>query len=372
MVRTASPAWYFCGIMLIFEAQMINTLRLLLLPFSLIYGLVVVLRNKCFDYGIFKSRQFDLPVICVGNLVVGGSGKTPVTEYLVDLLSGYKIAILSRGYGRETKGFILADEHATAQSIGDEPMQFYNKFPQVSVAVCEDRVKGIEQLQATHDLIILDDAFQHRWVRAGFNILLFEYTKLLHPQFLLPAGNLREPFWGYKRAQAVLVTKMPANAHPQEKMKIEGAFSETLKPAFSSLSYHNLISVFSGETMPFSVVANDTVVFLLSGIANPAPLLAYLKQHTPHVRHHDYPDHHAFNTAEITSLAQAFRQEKTVPKIIITTEKDAQRLSATGIKELLQELPIFFLPIKIEILAEDKLIFDQNIIDYVSSFTRNC
>ncbi len=350
---------------------MINTLRLLLLPFSLIYGLVVFVRNKCYDHGIFKSREFDLPVICVGNLVVGGSGKTPVTEYLVDLLPGYKIAILSRGYGRNTKGFILADQYATAESIGDEPMQFYNKFPQVTVAVCEDRVKGIGHLKATHDLIILDDAFQHRRVKAGFNILLCEYSKLLQPQFLLPAGNLREPFGAYRRAQAVLITKMPGKAHPDEKMKIDQAFKEPLKPAFSSIKYHDLISVFGAEYMPFSVVANDTVVFLLTGIANPAPLLSHIKQHTSQIRHHDYPDHHTFSKAEVAKLVNAFRQEKAVPKIIITTEKDAQRLSAIGIKDLLQDLPIFFLPIKIEILAEDKLIFDQNVINYVSSYTRD-
>ncbi|MEJ5962524.1 tetraacyldisaccharide 4'-kinase [Pedobacter immunditicola] len=357
--------------MLIFEAQMINVLRLLLLPFSLIYGLVVIIRNKCYDRGIFKSRQFNLPVICVGNLVVGGSGKTPLTEYLVSLLSNYKIAILSRGYGRNTKGFILADGNATAQSIGDEPMQFYNKFPQVTVAVCEDRVKGIEQLEASHDLIILDDAFQHRRVRAGFNILLFEYSKLLRQQFLLPAGNLREPFSGYQRAQAILVTKMPSIFQPGEKSKIEQQFAESWKPAFSGLKYNDLIPVFSGDSRPMNTVSRDTVVFLLSGIANPAPLLNYLESWSSAVLHHDYPDHHQFSTAEITKLVQEFKQEKAAKKIIITTEKDAQRLSAVDIKQLLLNLPLFYLPIKIDILEEDKLIFDQNIINYVSSYQRN-
>ena len=357
--------------MLNFEAQMINILRLLLLPFSLIYGLVVIIRNKCYDRGIFKSRQFNLPVICVGNLVVGGSGKTPLTEYLVSLLAGYKIAILSRGYGRKTTGFILANEQATAQSIGDEPMQFYNKFPQVTVAVCEDRVKGIEQLKAGHDLIILDDAFQHRRVKAGFNIILFEYAKLLQPQFLLPAGNLREPFNGYRRAEAILVTKMPSIVQPGEKAKIEQQFAEGWKPAFSGLKYNDLIPVFKENAWPLTPVLKNTVVFLLSGIANPAPLVSYLENCGSKVVHHDYPDHHQFSTAEISKLAAEFKQEKATEKIIITTEKDAQRLTAVDIKQLLLNLPLFYLPIKIDIPEEDKLIFDQNIINYVSSYTRN-
>jgi tetraacyldisaccharide 4'-kinase len=357
--------------MLIFEPEMINTLRLLLLPFSLVYGLVIVIRNKFYDWGIFRSRSFDLPIICVGNLVVGGSGKTPLTEYLVTLLGSHKIAILSRGYGRHTKGFILADEYATAESIGDEPMQFYSKFPQVTVAVCEDRVKGVELLKATHDLIILDDAFQHRRIKAGFNILLFEYSKLLHTQFLLPAGNLREPFAGYKRAQAILVTKAPTELPKQEKSTIEQHFPALWKPAFSSLKYHDLVSVFHAQTLPLSHLSKDTVVFLLSGIANPAPLVTYLKNYSSNIFHHDYADHHQFSRVEIQQLLQAFQQERRKEKIIITTEKDAQRLSAVGIKELLLDLPLFFLPIKINILEEDKLIFDQNIIKYVSSYTRN-
>ena len=357
--------------MLIFEPEMINTLRLLLFPFSLVYGLVVITRNKFYDWGIFKYKEFDLPVICVGNLVVGGSGKTPVTEYLVNLLGTYKIAILSRGYGRNTKGFLLADQHASAQSIGDEPLQYYNKFPQVTVAVCEDRIKGIELLKATHDLIILDDAYQHRSVKAGFNILLFEYTKLLRPQFLLPAGNLREPFKGYRRAQTVLVTKVPEHVQQPEKIKIEQQFTEAWKPAFSGLEYQDLVAVFGSEKRSLTAFLPGTVVFLLSGIANPVPLLAYVKKHSSNVVHHDYPDHHQFTATEITKLLKAFEQEKTQEKIIITTEKDAQRLSAMGIKELLLNLPLYYLPIKINILEEDKLIFDQNIIKYVSSYTRN-
>jgi len=187
-------------------------LRWLLLPFSLLYGLAVIVRNWCYDAGFMKSRRFDLPVICVGNLEVGGAGKSPMTEYLIRLLKGdHKVATLSRGYGRETKGFLTAANTTTAIQLGDEPSQFARKFPDITVAVCEDRAEGIMRLQASHDLILLDDAFQHRAVKAGLNILLFDYNQLQQPKLLLPAGNLREPFSGRWRADIIVVTKSPAD-----------------------------------------------------------------------------------------------------------------------------------------------------------------
>ncbi|RZL44221.1 MAG: tetraacyldisaccharide 4'-kinase, partial [Pedobacter sp.] len=176
---------------------MVKYLRFLLFPFSILYGLIILIRNKMYDWNLLKSHQFDLPVICVGNLVLGGAGKTPTTEYLVKLLDGYKIAILSRGYGRKTKGYLLADELATAETIGDEPLQYFQKFKHVTVAVCEDRVYGIKQLEAKHDVILLDDAYQHRAVKAGFNLLLFDYASTRKFQLMLPAGNLREPWSNY-------------------------------------------------------------------------------------------------------------------------------------------------------------------------------
>lgn len=350
---------------------MIKKLRLLLLPFSLIYGMVTLIRNKCYDWGMFGSVKFNLPVICVGNLVVGGSGKTPVTEYLVQLLDNYKIAILSRGYGRKTKGFILAGEDATAESIGDEPMQFYRKFPNVTVAVCEDRVKGIELLKENHDLIILDDAFQHRRVRAGFNILLFEYKKLLKPQFLLPAGNLRELFSGYRRAESLLVTKIPADLNAEEKKSVLKRFEKGDVPAFSEIKYADLVPVFGAAGKENISVLKNRKVFLLTGIANPEPMISYISGFGVDLDHHHYTDHHQFTLSEIQKLVRAFEKEKDKEKIIITTEKDAQRLSDIRIKELLLNLPVFYLPIRIEILKEDKATFDQNILNYVSSHTRN-
>lgn len=350
---------------------MIKYLRLLLLPLSLLYGIVTLIRNKLYDWRIFPSVQFDMPVICVGNLVVGGSGKTPVTEYLVRLLAGRKIAILSRGYGRKTTGFILADGLADAGTIGDEPMQFYRKFPEVTVAVCEDRVKGIHLLKEQHDLIILDDAFQHRSVRAGYNILLFEYQKLLSPQFLLPAGNLREIFGGYKRAQSLLVTKTPEGLSLSEKLTIKRKFGPGFIPSFSEIKYGDLVDFFTAETKPSDFLSINSTVFLLTGIANPAPLVSYIEKFGAGLRHHNYADHHQFTHGEIERLVREFEADSAKEKIIITTEKDAQRLSDIRIKELLLNLPVFYLPIQITIAAEDKAGFDQNILDYVSSHTRN-
>jgi tetraacyldisaccharide 4'-kinase len=352
---------------------MIKYLRLLLLPFSVLYGIVVLMRNILYDTGIFKSVGFEIPVICVGNLVVGGSGKSPVTEYLVSLLGNKRIAILSRGYGRNTKGFIIADQTATAETIGDEPMQFYTKFPAVTVAVCEDRVKGIGLLQADHDLVILDDAFQHRAVKPGFSILLFEYQKLQSWQFLLPAGNLREPFWGYKRANALLVTKAPLETAVGQRLQCERKFNDEAKENlfFSGLAYGQLIDLLSSEEKPLRDISAGTTIFLLTGIANPRPLVAYLGQYSQNIRHYNYPDHYNFKPEDIKKLVRLFNQEPSADKLIITTEKDAQRLRSNVLKELLLNLSVFYLPVKIALQDEDKATFDQKILNYVSGTSRD-
>lgn len=351
---------------------MIKYLRLLLLPFSLLYGIVVILRNLLYERGILPSRQFDIPVICVGNLVVGGSGKSPVTEYLVNLLAGYKIAILSRGYGRETKGFLYADENATASTVGDEPLQFYHKFPGITVAVCEDRVYGIEQLKDQHDLIILDDAFQHRRVQPGFSILLFEFQKLLRPQFVLPAGNMREPFWGYRRADLLLVTKAPEVLSDRQKTECARKFdpSASAKLFFSAIRYGELTSLFTKETRRIDFL-KDKTVFLLTGIANPKPLLDEISGHARAIVHHDYPDHHSFSRENLSKLIRAFSDHPAKEKIILTTEKDAQRLFDVTFKELLLNLPVFYLPIKVNIDQDHTQAFNQKILNYVSDTARN-
>ncbi|MNL25561.1 Tetraacyldisaccharide 4'-kinase [compost metagenome] len=267
----------------------------------------------------------------------------------------------------------MANEQATAQTIGDEPMQFYTKFKQVTVAVCENRVHGINRLKDTHDLIILDDAYQHRGVKPGYSILLFEYRKLLSPQFLLPAGNLREPFSGYQRAQALLVTKSPVQIGGAERSKCFKKFKDLPSGglSFSFISYGNLKHLFSGLEQSCAVISPETAVFLLTGIANPLPLLEHLKKYSGNIYHHNYPDHHQFSRQNIQQLVKAFKNDAAKESIIITTEKDAQRLLAVTLKELLLNLPVFYLPIKIELQEEDKATFDQKILNYVSSITRN-
>lgn len=358
---------------------MIKLLRLLTLPFSWLYGLVTHIRNKLYDWQWLSSVKFDLPVLCVGNLVAGGAGKTPVTEYLVELLKGYKIAILSRGYGRKTTGFILADGQSTARSIGDEPLQYYKKFPNVTVAVCEDRVKGIRMLEKEHDLIILDDAFQHRRVKPGFSILLFEFRTLLQHQFLLPAGNLREYFCNYKRADALLVTKTPLSSSAEQKSRCRGQFdtSAASNLFFSMIGYQEPRMVFGEDIRPAgfsaagSVFQKDATVFLLTGIANPQPLTDYLQSRSKRIIHHQYADHYQFSREDILKLVTAYKSSDDKEKIIVTTEKDTQRLLDDSLRDLLVDLPVFYLPIKVEIQEEDKSIFDQKILDYVSSARHN-
>ncbi|WP_113664132.1 tetraacyldisaccharide 4'-kinase [Pedobacter nanyangensis] len=348
---------------------MLKHLRPLLLPFNLVYALVVYVRNKFYDWGVFKSTSFNLPIICIGNLAVGGSGKTPTTEYLVHLLSHYKIAILSRGYGRKTSGFILAGPNATAETIGDEPLQYYHKFSNVTVAVCEDRVAGINRLKANHDLILLDDAFQHRKVKAGFNVLLFEFAKLQKMQWLLPAGNLREPFSGVKRAQAVLVTKSPAEitSATRKKMLAKLQLQSSQQLAFSHINYQKLKHLYTAEETVFE---KDQHLFLLTGIANTAPLMQYLAEKQLNVHPFEYPDHHCFTEKEIAQLVTAYRQHQATKKIIVTTEKDGQRLLTNNLRDLLLNLPVYYLPIAVGINAEDKIGFDQKILDYVASTKR--
>jgi len=348
---------------------MLKYLRLFLFPFALLYGLVVMLRNKLYDWGVFKSVKFELPVICIGNVVVGGAGKTPTTEYLVRLLADYKVAILSRGYGRKTKGFLLADAETTASTIGDEPMQYYQKFANVTVAVCEDRVKGINQLKDNHDVILLDDAFQHRAVKAGFNILLFDFASFMHWQFLMPMGNLREPFSAYKRADALLVTKAPATLNEELKAEVRKGFNlngeQTL--SFSSIQYGELVPLFGDS--PQALTASATV-FLLTGIANPTPLKKHLERTSSAIVSFEFPDHYKFSREDIKKLVKAFNEHSSTEKIIITTEKDSQRLLQDNLKDLLLNLPISYLPIQIALAATDKETFDKNILDYVASHKR--
>lgn len=343
-------------------------LRLLLLPVSLLYGLIISLRNWAYDIQIFSSQKFNLPIICIGNLAIGGAGKSPMAEYIIRLLKAkHKVAVLSRGYGRKTKGFRLVAMNDSYAEAGDEPRQFRQKFKDITVAVAEKRVVGIEALKDDHEVIILDDAFQHRAVQAGLNILLFDFTRLNDLLLSLPAGNLREPFTGRSRADILVVSKCPEQLSDLEKEKIE----RRLKPLkhqqlfFSYLDYGDLISINTDEVKPLSAVKEDTVVFLLTGIANPTPLVNKLKQVKKRIIHHDYPDHHTFTTKNILKLAAAFKAEPATDKIIITTEKDAQRLHTPALHELLNTLPVYYLPVAAKFHQPEEGRFNTLIDTYV-------
>jgi tetraacyldisaccharide 4'-kinase len=344
-------------------------LRWLLFPFSLIYSLVVTIRNWCYDAGVFKSTTFNKPILAVGNLDVGGAGKSPMTEYLIRLFKdNYKLATLSRGYGRKTKGFLIADDIPCASVIGDEPAQFKSKFPAITVAVCEKRVEGIKQLVNKHNLIILDDAYQHRAVKPGFSILLFDYSRVFEPHLLLPAGNMREPFSGRERANIIVISKCPATLSTEDQARI----SKRIKPLphqslfFTSISYLPLRNM-EGSTI-YHTIDEHTSVFLLTGIANPAPLLLHLKKSTPLIIHHNYPDHHQFTLKNISKLADDFSGCPSQKKIIITTEKDAQRLGEQELQLAIKRLPVLVLPIGINFLNKSQQQFDNLVTEYVRQY----
>jgi len=368
-------------------------LRLLLFPVSLIYALVVIIRNWFFDAGIFKSRKFYVPVISVGNLDVGGAGKTPMTEYLVRLLKPhYKLATLSRGYGRETKGIIVegstivnvkshevinttsmkgSSKMTLAARIGDEPAQFRQKFPDVTVAVSENRILGIKTLKYDHNLIILDDAYQHRAVKPALSLLLFDHNRINDAHFLLPTGNLREPFSGRKRADVIIISKCPPDISIQEQQAIvNNVRSNKKQPVyFTSIGYLPLQTI-EGQAANKSITA-DTTVFLLTGIANPVPLQQHIEKYTQHIIHHNYPDHHRFSLKNISKLADEFEACPSKNKLVITTEKDAQRLVERELLPLVQQMDVLVMPIGVEFLNGEKEQFDQFVINYVRQYTEH-
>jgi tetraacyldisaccharide 4'-kinase len=343
-----------------------NLLRKILFPFAILYGFITSIRNFLFDKGIFKSYSFEVPVIAVGNLSVGGTGKTPQIEYLIRLLSPkYKVATLSRGYKRQSKGFVLADSTSNAEILGDEPFQFYTKFKDIQVAVDANRKNGIEQLLSQTDkpeVILLDDAFQHRKVKAGFYILLTSYGDLYSDDFMLPTGNLRESRSGAQRANVVIVTKCPENLSLDEQNKIKrfllrrNGKGENQQLYFSYIDYDD--SVYS-EEKKMNVSEIKTVdKLLLAGIAKPNPFFAYLQSEKDEKL--VYPDHHHFTENDIREI-----ENKSQNKIIVTTEKDFVRLKGSVSKEKL-----FYLPIRSSFLSEGEN-FDKTITNYVGASTRN-
>jgi tetraacyldisaccharide 4'-kinase len=336
-------------------------LRKLLFPFAILYGFITSLRNYLFDKGILKSYSFDIPVIAVGNLSVGGTGKTPQIEYLIRLLSpNYKVATLSRGYKRKSEGFVLADAAANAEILGDEPFQYFKKFPTIKVAVDADRRNGIEQLQKQKikpEVILLDDAFQHRKVKAGFYILLTAYGDLFCDDFMLPSGNLRESRNGAKRANVIIVTKCPPKITNIEQENIKKRIGVDLPIFFSSIAYDDNVYNCENESLAVSDL-QSTQKILLAGIAKPKPFFDFLKGDTDEIL--VFPDHHHFSESAILSI-----KSRAVDKIIITTEKDFVRLNAKILKKQL-----YYLPIKSKFVSNRET-FDQTILNYVGTCTRN-
>lgn len=345
-----------------------------LLPLSWLYGVAVSLRNELFALGILKERSFSIPVISVGNITVGGSGKTPHVEYLIRLLQDYiKVGVLSRGYKRKSHGYVLADDNSTMRDLGDEPYQIKQKFHDIYVAVDKNRCNGITRL--THDkatsnvgVILLDDAFQHRYVKPGLNILLVDYHRLIIYDRLLPAGRLREPLNGKQRADIVIITKCPRDLKPMEFRILTKAMD--LFPYqqlfFTTIDYGTPQALFSDKTTSL----NKYNVLLVTGIASPEQMENDMKHKCRSLTSLAFEDHHLFNTKDEQRINNAFERLPS-PKIIITTEKDSTRLvNLNGLTTEVRDA-IFVLPIKVKFMLNQGELFNNKIISYVRKNSRN-
>lgn len=332
--------------------------KLVLLPASKIYGLVTSVRNVMFNCGLFKQQSFNVPVIVVGNISVGGSGKTPHTEFLIEALKNrYKIGVLSRGYKRKTKGFILANSQSTPLTIGDEPYQMYRKYGNdITVAVCENRCKGIEEMLNIHpdiNLVILDDAFQHRYVKPSISIVLTEYNNPVFNDKILPLGRLRESSSAIYRADMVIVTKCPTVLKPVDYRIFKNHLSlyPYQKLYFSRFKYTGLKPVFPEETkqVPYlDYLSEQDRLLAIAGIANPKPFVKYVKSFKPLVKVNIFPDHHNFKRKDIALISRRFNEINARHKFIITTEKDAVRLANNPYYPQELKAVTFYLPIKVD------------------------
>lgn len=366
-----------------------------LTPLSWIYGLVVRTRNMLFEMGLLKSRSFSIPVIAVGNITIGGSGKTPHVEYLIRLLQKHvQLAVLSRGYKRKTSGYVLATPHTSAAEIGDEPFQMYHKYGAggialhknakvmenpIFVAVNADRCKGIERITtdattANTDVILLDDAYQHRYVKPGVNILLVDYHRLIIYDKLLPAGRLREPQEGKNRADIVIVTKCPKTLRPMEFRVLTKALDlyPYQKLFFTTLSYGAMYKLFgeSNARMELSEINQRYQVLLLTGIASPQQLVFDLQHLTNDIHPMSFADHHLFTERDAERINDEFAALQE-PRIVITTEKDAARLlTLEGLSQDVRNA-LWVLPVEIEFMLDGGESFDEKILSYVHKNSKN-
>ena len=350
-----------------------------LIPLSWLYGIGVDFRNQLFNIGLLKQHDYDIPIISVGNITVGGAGKTPHVEYLIRLLKDkVKVAVLSRGYKRKTHGYVLANDSSTVTDIGDEPYQMKQKYQDVHIAVDKKRVDGIAHITGNAetndtDVILLDDAFQHRYVKPGINILLVDYHRLIIYDKLLPAGRLREPQSGKNRADIVIITKCPKDLKPMEFRVLTKAMN--LYPYqslyFTTIEYESLTPLFAKEKSTIEKEAlEDKHVMLITGIASPKQIIIDLKPHVKEMTTLAFSDHHQFKSKDIMKINETFNAIKG-EKIIVTTEKDATRLEQLeGLSEEVKQ-NLYVLPIKVKFMINQEEEFNDKIIDYVRKNSRN-
>lgn len=347
--------------------------KLVLYPLSAMYGLIVSIRNFLYDYKIFKSTEFEIPVISIGNITVGGTGKTPHTEYLVELLhKQFNITTISRGYKRKTKGYQEVNVDSLATAVGDEPLQIKTKFSDIQVIVDEKRVHAIKKIQLQEasnlpDVILLDDAFQHRSVSAGINILLIDYNRPIDKDQLMPVGRLRESKWQMRRANVIIYTKCPREISPiTRRIIMKDVYLRPYQNLFfTTMIYQPRLPVFPAEaidTPNFGTV--NLSILLVTGIANPEHLHQYLRSYSDDITLLKYPDHHNFVTANINQIEQKFAGIVADKKIIITTEKDSMRLKDMDLPLIIKQ-NLFYIPLKIKFLDSEGKNFDDKIVTYV-------
>lgn len=352
-----------------FSNVFLKSFRILLIPFALLYWFAIGIRNWLYNKNILRSATFALPLICVGNLAVGGTGKSPMVEYLVRLLKNeFKVATLSRGYKRRTKGYALAGKQSTALEIGDEPMQFHVKFPDIPVAVGEARLEAIPQLLHDHpetEAIILDDAFQHRAIKAGLNILLTDYNNLFTRDFYLPTGDLRDLQSEYKRAEIIVVTKCKAGLAIQEKEKIIAEINPQRGQHvfFAAMEYGQPYHILSHAGFPLT---ENTEVLLVSGIANPKPLKTLLERHSKTYYMLQYADHRIFTIDDLKEIKKRFETITASNKIILTTEKDAVRL--VKFKAEIAGWPLYVIPVRHHFLYGEGEQFNKLVVNFIRRF----
>ena len=350
--------------------------RVVVFPFALIYGFAVFLRNKFFDWGLFRSKEFDVPVISVGNLSVGGAGKTPHVEYLIRLLRNeYNIATLSRGYKRKTKGFKIAKQNAKASDVGDEPSQFKYKFRKITVAVDEKRRRGIKEIKKIDpyvQTIIMDDAFQHRYVKPGLNILVTDYHNPYPTDFLMPSGTLREHASGAKRADIIIVSKTPNVLSPITKRR----FYHEINPLpnqdllFTFLKYGKIKPVFESDS-PDKTPQKFNAILMVTGIANPYPLEDHLRERCYDLEKITFSDHHKYTKSDLKKIKEACDDIFSPKKAVITTEKDATRFRTTFGKDELKNLPLYYIPVEVAFHKGQKQKFDRRVLKYVREHQEN-